>query len=279
MGYSARALAAILRPRGWVVRGTARDAAEPDVVKFAREAPLENPQELLAGATHLLISVPPDSNGAPIDDAILAIHAGHIAAATDLAWIGYLSTTGVYGDRGGGIVDEDSDLQPAGERGRRRVAAEAAWRAFGARIGVPVHVFRLAGIYGPGRSAFDALRAGRARRLVRPGQVFSRIHVADIAAVLAASMARPVPGGRVWNVCDDEPAPPGDVIAYAAALLGVAPPPEEPFETATGLSEMARSFWAENKRVSNARMKAELGVILQYPTYREGLAAILAAGG
>lgn len=279
MGYSARALAAILRPRGWVVRGTACAAAGPDIVKFTREAPLENPLEWFSGATHMLVSVPPDDMRYGVDDPVVAMRGVSIEASRELAWIGYLSTTGVYGDRGGGFVDEDSDLQPAGERGRRRVAAEAAWRVFGERMGVPVHVFRLAGIYGPGRSAFDALRGGRARRLVKPGQVFSRIHVADIAAVLAASMARPVAGGRVWNVCDDEPAPPGDVIAHAAALLGVAPPPEEDFATATGLSAMARSFWAENKQVSNARIKAELGVILRYPTYREGLAEILAAGG
>ncbi|MGE0254526.1 MAG: SDR family oxidoreductase [Alphaproteobacteria bacterium] len=285
MGYTARALASRLRPRGWTVRGTARTAEGPDVAAFTRETPLPDPQRSLADVTHMLVSVPPDdmrhdvdAMRHDVDDPVIAMHGDDIAtAAASLRWIGYLSTTGVYGDRQGGMVDETTEPRPSGARGARRVAAEAAWRALGERTGVTVDVFRLAGIYGPGRSAFDALRAGRARRLVRKGQVFSRIHVDDIAAVLDAAMARPAAGGRVWNVCDDEPAPPGDVIEYAARLLGIAPPPEEPFETATGLSEMARSFWAENRRVSNARIKAGLGVTLLYPTYREGLAAILAA--
>jgi nucleoside-diphosphate-sugar epimerase len=171
-------------------------------------------------------------------------------------------------------VDETTPPAPTTARGRARLAAEAAWRA----TGLPVHIFRLAGIYGPGRSPFEKLRAGTAQRIVKPGQVFSRIHVDDIAAVLAASIAAPAPG-TVYNLCDDEPAPPQDVIAHAAALLGLPPPPEVPWvEAEAGLSPMARSFYAESKRIRNDRIKA-LGVRLAYPTYREGLAAILAAGG
>jgi len=219
----------------------------------------------LARASHLLSSVAPDGEGDPVLRAL-----GPQIAAANLDWVGYLSTTGVYGDHGGDWVDEDTALTPATARGRARVAAEADWQA----LGVPLHIFRLAGIYGPGRGPFAKLRAGTARRIVKPGQVFSRTHVADIAQVLAASIARPDPG-RIYNVCDDDPAPPQDVIAHAAQLLGLPVPPEEPFETAD-LSPMARSFYAESKRVRNDRIKDELGVRLLFPTYREGLAAILA---
>jgi nucleoside-diphosphate-sugar epimerase len=190
-----------------------------------------------------------------------------------LEWIGYLSTTGVYGDRAGGWVDETAELRPVNARSRWRVEAEAAWAA----SGLPVEIFRLAGIYGPGRSAFDRLREGRAQRIVKQGQIFSRIHVDDIAAALAASIAAPRPA-VVWNLADDEPAPPEDVIAYAAELLGLPVPPAIPFEEAE-LSPMARSFYAESKRVSNRRLRETLGVALAHPTYREGLRAILAAGG
>ena len=178
------------------------------------------------------------------------------AASQSLSWIGYLSTTGVYGDHAGGWVDEMSELKPSGERGRRRAAAEAGWLA----LSQPAHLFRLAGIYGPGSSTLDTVREGRAKRIVKPGQIFSRIHVADIARVLEASMARPHPGAA-YNVCDDDPAPPSDVIAFAAALLNLPPPPEVPFEQAD-LSPMARSFYEDNKRVSNSRIKRELGVAL-----------------
>lgn len=277
LGYCACRLAGRLEAQGWTVAGTARtvdDGARavpaPPFHRFARDHPLVSPAAALAGATHLLISIPPDDEGDPVLD----VHAGDLAALPDLRWVGYLSTTGVYGDRGGGWVDEQDALRPTGERGRRRVAAEAAWRDFGRRAGVPLHCFRLAGIYGPGRSALDAIRSGRAQRIDKPGQVFSRIHVADVAATLTASMARPNPGAA-YNVCDDDPAPPAEVIAYAAELLGVAPPPVEPFETAS-LSPMARSFYDDNKRVSNRRIKEELGVRLLYPSYRDGLRALLA---
>jgi nucleoside-diphosphate-sugar epimerase len=279
LGYTALALARRLRAEGWQIAGTCREAARREELAqlgiaarlFDRERPLANAAALLAGCTHLLCSVPPDEAGDPVLD----LHGPDIAARTDLAWIGYLSTTGVYGDRQGGWVDEASALRPTGERGRRRVAAEAGWLALGQRARLPVHLFRLAGIYGPGRSAFDALRAGRAQRIEKPGQVFSRIHVADIAQVLHASMARPR-AGAIYNLSDDDPAAPADVIAHAAALLGVAPPPLIPFAEAK-LSEMARSFYDDNKRVRNDRIKQELGVRLAYPDYRAGLDAILAA--
>ncbi|MBV9521629.1 MAG: SDR family oxidoreductase [Alphaproteobacteria bacterium] len=280
LGYSGRALAAGLAGRGWRIAGTCRSAQKQAVLaaegitafRLERGCPLADPAAALAGTTHLLSAAPPDGDGDPVLD----LHADDIAAlGSGLRWLGYLSTTGVYGDRGGAWVDEGSPLRPSGPRGRRRVAAEAAWLELGRRHGLPVHVFRLAGIYGPGRSALDALRRGTAQRIDKPGQVFSRIHVADVAAVLEASMARPNPGAA-YNLCDDEPAPPQDVVAFAAALLGVAPPPLIPFAEAA-LSPMARSFYDDNKRVANARIKHELGVRLQYPNYRDGLRALLAA--
>ena len=274
LGYSAAALAKALLARGWRVTGTCRDAARADALRamgiapviFDRDRPIDGLDRHLAAATHLLSSVPPDETGDPVLD----VHGPAIAAASPhLAWIGYLSTTGVYGDRAGGWVDEQSALEPTGERGRRRVAAEAGWRA----LPNPAHLFRLAGIYGPGRSALDTVRSGKARRILKPGQIFSRIHVEDIAQVILASMARPDPGAA-YNVCDDDPADPAEVIAFACDLLGVPPPPEVPFETAA-LSPMARSFYDDNKRVKNDRIKRELDVQLTYPSYRAGLRALL----
>ncbi|MFQ5773423.1 MAG: SDR family oxidoreductase [Kiloniellaceae bacterium] len=278
LGYSAQTLAGRLRARGWRIAGTTRGvdkaaalrAAGIEALPFDRGRPLDDPAAALAETTHLLSSVPPDERGDPVLDH----HGADIARCAGLAWAGYLSTTGVYGDRAGGWVDEDSALAPTGARGRRRAAAERAWLALRHDRGVPVHVFRLAGIYGPGRNALAAVRGGAAKRIDKPGQVFSRIHVEDIARVLEASMARPNPG-RAYNVCDDDPAPPAEVIAYACALLGVAPPPLVPFSDAE-LSPMARSFYRDNKRVSNRRIKEELGVSLAYPDYKAGLTAILA---
>jgi nucleoside-diphosphate-sugar epimerase len=223
----------------------------------------------LAGVTHVLASIPPEVEGDPVLDTM----AEGISVLPGLAWLGYLSTTGVYGDRGGSWVDESSAMCPSSERGRRRVAAEAGWLALRRQYGVPVHVFRLAGIYGPSRNVFAQLRAGTAKRLDRPGQVFSRIHVADLAAGLAASIARPRPGA-VYNVCDDEPAAPAEVTAFAAGLLGLEPPPLQPFDPAA-LSPLARSFWDDNKRVCNRLIKEELGVRLHYPDYRAGLRGVL----
>jgi nucleoside-diphosphate-sugar epimerase len=217
------------------------------------------------------VSAGPDAG----DDPVLSRCAGALGARGDqFSWIGYLSTTGVYGDRGGDWVDETSPCTPTSERGKWRVAAEQEWLGYWHDTGLPVHIFRLAGIYGPGRGPFAKLRAGTARRIVKAAQVFSRIHVEDIATVLEASIARPHPGA-IYNVCDDEAAPPEDVIAHAAKLLGLPVPPAEAFDEAE-MSPMARSFYAESKRVSNARIKSELRVKLTYPTYREGLAALLA---
>lgn len=277
LGYSAAALARHLLDQGWRMTGTCRDEARAlelqrlgiTPVLFDRRQPIADLDLRLASVTHLLSSVPPDETGDPVLD----MHGAALAAAArHLAWIGYLSTTGVYGDRAGGWVDEGAALAPTGERGRRRAAAEAGWLELHRRHGLPVHIFRLAGIYGPGRSALDAVRQGRAQRIDKPGQIFSRIHVEDIVAVLRASMARPNPGA-VYNVCDDDPAPPAAVIAYAAALLGLPPPPLVPFDEAE-LTPMARSFYADNKRVSNRRIKEELGVRLRYPSYRDGLSAL-----
>jgi len=273
LGFSGRVIARRLQQAGWEVAGTSRSGDLFDLPgvtchPFDRDHPL--PAAALDGVTHVLSSVPPDAVGDPVLDVM-----GDALRALRPHWAGYLSTTGVYGDCGGGWVDEDSPLDPSLERSRRRVAAEAAWRA----SGLPVHIFRLAGIYGPGRSAVDSVRSGKARRIVKPGQVFSRIHVEDIAAAVMASMDRPHPG-TAYNLCDDDPAPPQEVIAHACALLGVAPPPEIPWEEARAtLSPMALSFYADNKRVRNGRMKTELGVALAYPSYREGLAAIVGKHG
>ncbi len=273
LGYSATALAQSLLSKGWRVSGTCRSPEKQarlrtlgiDAVIFHRAQPIPELATQLRDVTHLLSSVPPDEQGDPVIDH----HGKDIAAlALRLAWLGYLSTTGVYGDRGGGWVDEDSALTPGGERGRRRVAAERAWLA----MPQPAHLFRLAGIYGPGSSALDTVRAGRARRVVKPGQVFSRIHVDDIVQTVEASIDRPNPG-RAYNVCDDDPAPPSEVIAFACNLLDVPQPPEIDFQDAD-LSPMARSFYDDNKRVRNDRLKSELGVALKYPSYRLGLAAI-----
>ena len=277
-GYSAAALAARLGPEGWHIAGTCRSAAREaelraagiEAFRFDRDAPLAEPAAALAGTTHLLLSVPPDAAGDPVLDC----HRADIAALASLVWLGYLSTTGVYGDRGGDWVDETTPEQPTTERGHRRLLAEQGWRRLADAHDLPLHIFRLAGIYGPGRNQLVSVRAGTAQRIDKPGQVFSRLHVADIATVLQASIARPRPGA-VYNLCDDEAAAPAEVVAYACSLLGVEPPPLIPFERAN-LSPMSRSFYAENKRVRNDLIKTELGVSLRYPTYREGLRALLA---
>ncbi len=279
LGYSACALAACLKAAGWRIAGTTRDADKAaalcdqgiEAFVFDRGLPLADPAAALRGATHILSSVPPEAEGDPVIDH----HAADLLACDGIQWVGYLSTTGVYGDRMGAWVDEDSVLEPTGARGHRRVAAERAWLELYAQNGLPVHLFRLAGIYGPGRNALASVRAGKARRIDKPGQVFSRIHVEDIAKVLEASLAHPNPG-RAYNLCDDDPTPPAEVIAHACDLLGVAPPPLVPFEQAE-LSPMARSFYRDNKRVSNRRIKMELGVALAYPDYKMGLKALLAA--
>lgn len=265
-GYSAQALAALLLPLGWRVIGTTRSAARAEAMRAAGVEPLLWPGDLgaaLGQATHVLASAAPDAAGDPF--------LGQFDVAEMRAeWVGYLSTTGVYGDHQGGWVDEATPLTPSAVRGEYRVLAEAQWRA----TGLPVHIFRLAGIYGPGRGPFEKVRDGTARRIIKPGQVFSRIHVDDIAQVLLASINRPNPGAA-YNVCDDDPAPPEDVLSYAAHLLGLPDPPAVDYATAD-LTPMARSFYAENKRVRNDKIKTELGVQLAYPDYRHGLKALLA---
>lgn len=278
-GSTAAALDRRLRAQGWQIAGTCRTAEKAARLKEAGvEAWLLNEDEkpgpgALDGATHLLISAPPGANGDPVLAAMAEAIRSHCGT---IEWIGYLSTTGVYGDRDGAEVTEEDAVRPISERGRRRAEAEAAWLALGEETGIPVQIFRLAGIYGPGRNQIVSLRQGKARRIVKPGHVFSRIHVDDIAAVLEASIGRPRAGG-IYNVCDDEAAPPQDVVLFAADLAGLAPPPEISLDAAD-LSPMARSFYDETKRVSNARIKSELGVTLRYPTYREGLRALFEAG-
>ncbi|MBP7335345.1 SDR family oxidoreductase [Niveispirillum sp.] len=280
LGYTSLRLADRLRQAGWSIAGTTRGAEKAaamraagiDAFTFDRDQPLTDVEAALDGVTHLLSSVPPDDRGDPVLDA----HGADIAARADtLRWAGYLSTTGVYGDTGGQWVDETSPLKAEGPRGRRRVLAEAGWMALHADRGVPVHLFRLPGIYGPGRSAIDTVRAGTARRIDKAGQVFCRIHVDDIGGALIASMVRPMPG-TAWNIADDEPAPAAQVVEHAARLLGVEPPPLEPFDPAS-MSAMAASFYADNRRVRNDRLKQVLGYRLVHPTYREGLAAQMAA--
>lgn len=274
-GYSARALARILLPQGWRVTGTTRSADKAAALAAEGLTPLilpgEDPAHALATATHLLVSAGPTADG---DPALKALRPALDAVAGRLDWAGYLSTTGVYGDHAGGWVDEATALTPATERGRARVRAEADWQAFAAKTGLKLHIFRLAGIYGPGRGPFEKVRQGTARQIVKPGQVFSRIHVDDIAQVLAASIARPDPGA-IYNVCDDDPAPPEDVLAHAARLLGLPEPPRVDWQEAE-MTPMARSFYAESKRVRNDRIKTDLGVRLRYPDYRSGLRALLA---
>ncbi len=273
LGYTGRRLALALKADGWNVAGTTRTAAGVAALAadglsahvHTDETPLDPATPDFQMATHLLQSAPPGEAGDPV----LASLADAIGALPHLAWIGYLSTTGVYGDRGGAEVDEASTLRPTGARGARRVQAEAAWRA----LRPSAHIFRLPGIYGPGRNALQQLRDGRAYRVLKPGHRFSRIHVADIVQTLRASMARPR-AGAVYNVCDDLPAESAEVLAYAAELFGVAPAPAVPFEKAE-LSAMARSFYRDNKTVANGLIKRELGVELRYPTYREGLADLL----
>ncbi len=273
-GYSARVLGRRLIAQGWTVIGTTRSAEKAETLRAEGVEPLNWPVEdlspALSRATHLLSSVAPDAAGDPV----LLQHGPAIAAARHLRWVGYLSTTGVYGDRGGGWVDEDSPLAPTTRRGQQRVLAEAAWQSLCRQAGLPLHIFRLAGIYGPGRGPFEKVLNGTARRIIREGQVFSRIHVDDIAQVLEASIRQPNPGA-IYNVCDDDPAPPEDVIAHAAELLGLPLPPAVPYDAAE-MTPMARSFYAESKRVRNHRIKHELGVRLCYSGYREGLAALLA---
>lgn len=274
-GYSAQGLAKLLLPQGWRIIGTTRSAEKADLLKSSGIEPLlfpgDNLVPVLDAASHVLVSAGPGEDGDPVLNAL----EGEIGArAGQFKWIGYLSTTGVYGDHRGGWVDEDTPLTPSTRRGQWRKEAEQAWQ----RVPVlPLHIFRLAGIYGPGRGPFAKVRNGTARRIIKQGQVFSRIHQDDIAQVLEASIQKPNPGS-IYNLCDDEAAPPEDVIAYAAELLKLPVPEAVPIEEAE-MTPMARSFYAESKRVRNDRIKDELGVRLKYPNYRDGLEALLKAEG
>jgi nucleoside-diphosphate-sugar epimerase len=275
-GYSAEVLAHRLSGRTVRLAGTRTSLPShepplrPMLAQFQGDTASHEVRDLLGGTTHLLVSIPPDLEG----DVVLRLFREHLASLPDLGWVGYLSTVGVYGDWQGAWVDETTPTRPNSERSLRRMQAERAWLGFGEESGKRVQVFRLSGIYGPGRSVIDSLRAGTAKRIVKPGQVFNRIHVDDIARVLAAAID--VPGAHsIYNVSDDEPAPPQDVVAYAAELLNLPIPPEVPFEPAN-LQGMAASFWSECKRVCNARIKRDLGIDLLYPTYREGLRALAA---
>ncbi len=269
-GYVAKATAPRLAKAGFSLTGTTRSAEKAAEMALAGVSPLVNPaaDELRAAfeaASHVLLSVPPSETGDPV---LAQLHG---VATGGLTWLGYLSTTGVYGDAGGGRVDESTPPAPSEPRSQWRLEAEQGWQALTGRA----RIFRLAGIYGPGRSALDRVREGVARRIIKPGQVFSRIHVADIASTLLASIRQPdVPGP--FNLADEAPAPQADVVTEACRLLGVTPPPEEDFETAQ-MSEMMRSFYSASRRVSGEATRKALGVTLEYPTYREGLAAIYAA--
>ncbi len=274
LGYSATAFARLARSEGAAVAGTVRTAEKAerlrgegiDALVFDGEAPGTGVAAALAAATDLVVSVAPGTA-----DPVLAHYRDAILAAPNLRWIGYLSTVGVYGNYGGAWVSERTTPHPVRGRSEERLATERAWKKLAAERDTPLAIFRIAGIYGPGRNALRNLAEGTARRVVKPGQVFNRIHVADIAASIAAAMAKRASG--IFNLADDEPGPPQDVIAFAASLMGMPPPPEVPFEEAE-LSEMARSFYSDNKRVTNRRIKEELGVNLRYPTYRDGLGAL-----
>lgn len=281
-GYSCDWLGyALARQGGWQMAGTTRDNEKRRHMKqhgiraflFDFDHPLEDPLLFLRDTTHLLISTPPDDEGDPA----FRLHAEDILQLKSLQWVGYLSSTAVYGDRDGAWVDENSERRPSSKRGSRRLKAEEQWLGLFRRKGLPVHIFRLAGIYGPGRSALDSVRAGVARRINKPGHAFSRIHVEDIVQALIASMAQPNPG-QAYNLADDRAAPSYEVIALACELLGLTPPPLIPYEEAD-LAPITRSFYGDNKRIRNERIKTELGVALKYPTFVEGLRGCLAAEG
>jgi nucleoside-diphosphate-sugar epimerase len=278
LGYSAQRFVELYRDRFEAVTGTVRSAEKAQQLAVRLDLPVTvfdgfapSPALLAAieAASHVLVSIPPDGQGDPV----LRMLRERILAARALAWIGYLSTVGVYGDHDGAWVDEASQLRPVSERGVRRVEAETAWVALGRERGTPVQLFRLGGIYGPGQNAVENLREGTARRIVKPGQVFNRIHVDDIAGAVMAGIAHPTVGPAI-NVVDDEPAPPQDVVTYAAERLGVEPPPLIDFEAAN-LSPMGRSFYGENKRVANRLLREGLNYRMIFPTYREGMAAFV----
>ena len=277
LGYCGLEIAKLARADGWTVAGTSTDGEKVDRLRaegieahlFDGTAPLAD--AAAGGASHVLCTIAPGTAGDPA----LRLGAPLLRQAR---WLGYLSTTGVYGDHGGGWVDEDTPPNPGQPRSIERLAAERGWQAMALEAGARLDVFRLPGIYGPGRSPIDQVKAGTARRIDKPGQLFSRIHVEDIAGAVLKAMTTPHASG-LYNVADDLPAATSDVVAFACELLGRPVPPAIPWEeAAAAMSDMARSFYAENRRVKNDRLKRELGVVLRYPTYREGLKAIAALG-
>ncbi len=277
LGYSALRFARIMAGKGAVISGTTRSPEKAAALAAEGFKPIVFDGELtpevadaLAGATHVLSSVAPGE-----DDPVLAVCGDALLAAPLLRWLGYLSTTGIYGSYGGAWVSEDTTPHPRAERSVRRLAAEKAWKRLALEKGVPLAVFRIAGIYGPGRNPFVALAEGKASRIVKPGLVLNRIHVADIAAGLAAAAGQEADG--VFNLSDDAPAPPQDLVTHAAALMNVEPPAEVPYDAAA-MPPFARSFYEENKRVTNSRLKALLGGPLHYPDYRTGLDALWQEG-
>lgn len=274
-GYTANVIGKDLHSNGWRVIGTTRSEEKAAMMRADGIEPVLWPQtditDALNAATHILISAAPSENGDPV---LLGLKDEIRQRSSQFEWVGYLSTTAVYGNHDGGWVDESTPLNPATPRGQWRAEAEQAWLDLGADSGLPVHIFRLAGIYGAGRGPFAKVRAGTARRIIKDGQVFSRTHVEDIAQVLRASIAAPN-AGAVYNVCDNDPAPPQEVIAEAARLLNM-PLPEAVLFDEADMTPMARSFYAESKKVSNRRILEELGITLKYPDYRSGLKALLA---
>ena len=279
-GYSCDYLGhELLSNENWSVSGTTRSNEKKQSLRsrgvqayiFDYEHPLPDPAFILEDTTHLIISTPPSDEG---DPAFIS-HAQDILKLKNLQWVGYLSTTGVYGNRDGDWVNENSELRPSSKRGSRRVKAEEQWQSLYKNHDLPLHIFRLAGIYGPGRSALDTVRVGTARRINKPGHIFSRIHVEDITNILLASMAKPNPGA-IYNVCDDNPAPSHEIISYACEILGRPEPELINFDEAD-MTPMARSFYSDNKLVNNNRIKEELDVQLKYPNFKEGLKACMDA--
>ena len=275
-GFCAEFIAPLLQADGWQISATYRDVRQADFLQKQHITPLAFAcltAAQLTSITHALVSIPPNAEG----DIVLQQYAPMLGQ-TGLTWLGYLSTTGVYGDHNGAWIDEETPIGKLSQRGHRRARAEKDWQDFGAQYGVAINLLRLAGIYGPRRNPLRAVKNGTARRIIKDGQVFSRIHVRDIAHIVCAAIAKNTNraySSRAYSLCDDEPAAPQDVVTFAADLLGVAAPPEIAFEKAE-LSAMARSFYGENKRIKNTRIKTELGVALVYPTYREGLRALFA---
>ena len=272
LGYSAMALSRRLDAEGWTIHGTCQNLERCNALTALgiKAEVFDGKQRMkstaiLENSTHVLLSIPPSIEGDPA----LQHHAKDIADLGSVKWVGYLSTTGVYGNYNGNWVDETSALKPTSRRSEQRLLAEKSWRNWGRETNIPTQIFRLAGIYGPGRSVLDRIKAGTATRISKPGHYFSRIHVEDLASVLYASINKPIPDG-VYNVCDDEPAEPTSVTAYAFNLLGRTPPTEISIDDAA-LSPMAKTFWRDNKRVRNNRIKEQLGVELAFPNYRSGL--------